>query len=596
MSARRAGRGGVRVDLAVTVGLVVLILGPALLPGYLLRGDWVFVPHQPWKPEWLGTGGAFPRSAPMDAVVWLLTLALPGWAVQKLLLAGALVAGGLGAGRLVASRPWYARGAAIVLFLWNPYVAERLLIGQWALVVGYALLPWVALAALTWARGDSAAAGRGLPRLRWRRAAPLVLTLGLSAVASPPSGAMAVLVAVGVTAGALRGVAGVRRSGGRLLAVLGTGALVNLVWVVPALAARAAPLPADADQFGAFAARAESPLGVLAGLLSLGGIWKSSVVPGARTSAVVVAVAGLVTVASLMVLYRERAREDRPPERALLPGAAAVAVTSFLLAALPTLPGVADALDRAATMAPGLGLLRDSHRFVAPVVLLLLPAAAALVEAVAVAARPGREALRVVAALVALAPMLLLPGLAWGAAGALVPVRYPQEWSTVSGLLDAAPPARVVVLPWAGSYRGFAWNGYRAVLDPAPRFLPGQVLVDDRVLLHGRTLPGEDPVAARVTAALDAPDPAAALRALGVGWVLVEKGMRTGTVPDGVVVHDGPGLQLADLRNGTFRDLRLTNSWLVAAVDISILLLLLTSVAVIVLTPVYAERNIPGEG
>ena len=50
-----------------------------------------------------------------------------------------------------------------------------------------------------------------------------------------------------------------------------------------------------------------------------------------------------------------------------------------------------------------------------------------------------------------------------------------------------------VVLPWAGSYRGFDWNHRRAVLDPAPRFLPGTVLVDDSVRLVDRVVPPEDP-------------------------------------------------------------------------------------------------------
>ena len=40
-------------------------------------------------------------------------------------------------------RPLPARLAAGVFYAWNPYLAERLLIGQWALLLGYAGLPWV---------------------------------------------------------------------------------------------------------------------------------------------------------------------------------------------------------------------------------------------------------------------------------------------------------------------------------------------------------------------------------------------------------------------------------------------------------------------
>src|SRR6266700_8294456 len=39
--------------------------------------------------------------------------------------------------------PALAALAAGVCYAWNPFVAERLLIGQWALLLGYAGLPWV---------------------------------------------------------------------------------------------------------------------------------------------------------------------------------------------------------------------------------------------------------------------------------------------------------------------------------------------------------------------------------------------------------------------------------------------------------------------
>ncbi len=54
--------------------------------GYVLRGDMVFVPDQPWKAGWLGLDGRVPRFVPGDAFVWLLGVALPGDLVQKLVL------------------------------------------------------------------------------------------------------------------------------------------------------------------------------------------------------------------------------------------------------------------------------------------------------------------------------------------------------------------------------------------------------------------------------------------------------------------------------------------------------------------------------
>src|SRR5439155_1159758 len=55
--------------------------------------------------------------------------------------------GRAGAAALLPREPWFARLAAGVFYTWNPFVAERLIIGQWALLLGYAGLPWVLRAA-----------------------------------------------------------------------------------------------------------------------------------------------------------------------------------------------------------------------------------------------------------------------------------------------------------------------------------------------------------------------------------------------------------------------------------------------------------------
>ena len=152
-----------------------------------------------------------------------------------------------------------------------------------------------------------------------------------------------------------------------------------------------------------------------------------------------------------------------------------------------------------------------------------------------------------VVGLLVVAPILLLPSLAWGSLGVLDNSTYPQEWDAVADHLEEHGPGRSVVLPWAGSYRGYDWNDRRAVLDPAPRYLPGDVLIDDRLFVDGTTIPSEDPLVDDVAEALEADDPAAALRDLGVRWVVVEKGMQSGPVPAGTTVYDGEHLTLVDL-------------------------------------------------
>ncbi len=142
------------------VGVVagVLALGPALGPGHVLRYDMLFVPDLSLPTVLAGADG-FPRAIPSDAVVAALSLLLPGDVVQSLALLAVFAVGGAGAFRLLVrlvcdgpAAPGCGRvpGAVLaagagagVLYVWNPFVAERLLLGQWAMLLGYAGLPWV---------------------------------------------------------------------------------------------------------------------------------------------------------------------------------------------------------------------------------------------------------------------------------------------------------------------------------------------------------------------------------------------------------------------------------------------------------------------
>jgi hypothetical protein len=279
-------------------------------------------------------------------------------------------------------------------------------------------------------------------------------------------------------------------------------------------------------------------------LLSMGGIWKTSVVPPERTHVVVVGVAALLAVACLAGFWYAVPLLGRATAAAV----AAVGGLALVLAAVPALSPVARGLGTLSTDWAAIGILRDSQRYLAPLGLVLAVGAGALVERLVARARGGQTAWWSVAFLVVAAPVLLLPSLAWGLAGGLRPVHYPDEWDQVAARVADGGGA-TVTLPWTGSYRGFAWNGHRAMLDPAPRFLPGDVLVDDRVFLRDAVLRGEDPFLARVKVALEAEDPAQALGDLGVRWVLVEKGngVEPSDVPPGDLVLDGSSLSLVDL-------------------------------------------------
>jgi hypothetical protein len=506
----------------MSVLLAVVALAPALGPGYVLSYDMVAVPRLDLTRDVVGLGDGLPRAVPVDAVVALLTYVVPGWLVQKAALLAALVVAGAGAGRL-AQRLLPDDAAALLVatavYLWNPYVAERLVLGHWALLLGYAVLPWLAGAAADFRRGDRRALAR------------LVALTGVAAL-TPTGGLLALLMLCCVLAGYWR----------RLAIALVAWVLVNAPWWLPGLLHVGLPGGDPAAGVKAFAVRSENLLGPLGAVASLGGTWNSGVVPGSRDT-----VLGVLATALVVVVTAAGTQVLRRSADPWLVGRLAVAAgVGLVLALLGAVPGVRDLLAELIDAVPAAGLLRDGQKWLAPWALLLsLLAGAASARAARVVRDAGVRALVPVAAV--LVVVALLPDLVWGASGRLRPADYPPEWDRVRAAV-AGGDGDVVVLPW-GSFRAFGWNGRRTVLDPAPRYLPGSVVSSDDLAVGDLRVAGDGRRSAAAARALDQPDPGAALLALGVRFVLVHVG-QPGTAPDppaGRVVVDTPTLRLLRL-------------------------------------------------
>lgn len=495
---------------AVAVALTAGILGPALLGrGFVLVYDMVFVPRQPLLPASLGIGSALPRAVPADAVVALVSTVLPGELVQKLVLAGALLAGALGVARLVPSGSTVIKVVAAVTYTWNAYVAERLFLGHWPVLLAYGTLPWVVLAGLRVraCSGGPPALAAGptescpAPGARGRAWARLVLAM-VPAMLGPTGG----LLAAGAACAAVG-----RRDVPR---AAGLGLLLNAPWWVPSVL-RAGAAVSDPAAVGAFAARGESWGGPVLSVLGLGGVWNAEVVPASRDSPVVPLVsAGAAALAMWGCLLLARRWGPRPARALLLLAAAGVLVA--VAGSVPVLDG---GLRWAVAHVPGAGLVRDGQRWAAWWALLVALGVALGVEELARRLRDplGHGAVLVGAALL---PLAMLPDLAWGGLGRLQPARYPADWASVAAIIANENAGRrdVLVLPFM-TYRAFGWNGDRVLLDPAPRLLPAATVTEDALPVGDTTIRGEDPTAERARRALAAgtlPD--------GVGWVVVEHG------------------------------------------------------------------------
>lgn len=494
----RRGKPGAWWSAAWPGGLSLLVVLPLLAPGYVLVYDMVFTPRQYLMPDSLGLSDVLPRAVPADAIVALLTRLVPGQLVQKSVLLLALGLAGIGVARLSRLPGW---GGALAggLAVWNAYVAERLLLGHWTLLLAYGCLPWLLMA---------------LADLRQSRPGALARTwLWMAGCAlSPQAAAVAGLVVLAFMAWP----AG--RAPGTLRHTVAALIVVNLPWLLPG-AFQASGGRADAAGLSAFAPRAELPgAGALGSLLGLGGIWNAEVVPVSRTLAT--ATAGTVLVVALAV-YGLRGWLSASP--ATGPGLVLAAGCGFGIAVLGVLATRWSALSDALVVIPGSGLLRDSQKFLAP--LALLESVTFAHGVVRLGSRLSRRARGWLLTAGLALPVLLMPDLALGAAGRLAPATYPSDWNRVRAVLSGrAGHGDLVSLPWQ-PFRRFGWNEHRTQLDPGPRYLPVGVVVPDDLSVAGVTVADGDKRADEITRALAGPaDYAAVLPPLGVGWLLVQHG------------------------------------------------------------------------
>ncbi|MFB9314857.1 hypothetical protein [Nocardioides plantarum] len=492
-------RESARVDgwvILWSVVLAVLMLGPALARGFVLTYDMVWVPDLALRADFLGVGSSLPRAVPSDAVVALLDEVVPGELLQKLVLLGALVGAGTGAARLLRDLPLSGRLLAVTVFQWNPLVLERLHIGHWPVLIGYAALPWIIVSARTWVRS-----GR----------APLALCLLLPLASLSAS--------AGVAAGLALVLAGVTRRPAQALAVVALAVAANAPWFVAGLlhAGNATTAGAGAQ---AFALSGEGSIPAPVAALTLGGIWNSEVVPDSRAGLL-----GWIATVVLLALAAAGARRwwqrtERREAVALL----ALWGTGYLLAVATWL--APDAAGWLFSTVPGAGLFRDGARSLVLCGPLLVSLVAHGLEPGVRLIAPDPGSRRVFTPVLVVLPAVLLPGALLGAGGSIGAVDYPDSYVAARTTLarEATAGGDLVSLPLS-SYRRPSWNADRKVLDPVWRYLPRDYVASDELVVAGVTLPGEDPRVTQVRAALDRATPkarAAALAALGVGVVVTD--------------------------------------------------------------------------
>lgn len=304
--------------------LIGALLWPFATPGGLLHRDMAVLAHPALSPSALGFGDLPARNAPQDGLLALVGMLIDASWFARFLLLSAAILGCVGARDLARACQSGRLGTllAITMTTANPFVVERLLQGQWSLVVAAWLVPGIAV----WSS-----------QARWSFALPALWLASLT-----PTGAVIASV-----------VALVSRPRWLLATYCVT---ISLPWLVPSLLSRPTTLGAGAS---IFAPRAEHLVGTAGSLVGLGGIWNAQAVPASREHGW--ALAGVLLF--LLLLLGSR----RVPRRWLV-------LASIGLCGAFTMSMAPSVAEFCVVRIPGAALFRDSHKLV----MLAIPAYAFL--------------------------------------------------------------------------------------------------------------------------------------------------------------------------------------------------------------------------
>ena len=248
------------------------------------------------------------------------------------------VLGCAGVVALLDREPLPARLAGGVFYAWNPYVAERLIIGHWALLLGYAGLPWALRAVLN---PDEAS---------WRWTGRLCLSLVPAVIGG--------FAAMTITSLVVVPVALLTRSARRAAIALAALVTGSLPWLIPPCSTRCTPIQAGWPR----SPRGPTRRSAAWHLLMLGGIWNAQTVPkgyGGAWSALWLVVA-IVALAGYLA-------GARPSRR--WPGLGVAAVAGLLIGCIGVTAAGRDLLRSVTDAWPGAAVLRDAQQFVAPLAL-----------------------------------------------------------------------------------------------------------------------------------------------------------------------------------------------------------------------------------
>ncbi len=518
-----------RIDIAgasIYLLVAVAIFAPLLASGFIVTLDMIFVPHIPMP-------NSITSSYLFHAALHILSIVIPAHILEKIVLVSAMLLAAFGMHRLLrklqpeGNMSMWGVVVASIFFAVNPFTYERYMAGQYAVLLGYALLPWLTNIMVQFGRAPSF--GKSV------RLGLIITLIGIVSIHTLADVTVLVAAAAAVALWHHRGaVRGYVQWGG-------VAAIITIVlssyWLVPLLLGYGATSQTINSFTGAdtsaFATTGANPAVRIFEMLRLEGFWAEAhnlfLLPQDVTK-----LWGLLALIIIAVVVYGTVRAWRRHPRLLLTLGGSAAIGLVLAAGV---------LGGWAAHVPLLAGLREPQKLVALVALYYAVSLAFGVNALAKIAREQGTIIWSISRIAFIAvPLLLTRVMLGGFGGQLVPRQYPAEWVTAKAQLDADPAAyQTLALPWH-QYMSFAFAG-RIIANPLPLYFERPMIVSTNPELSGASGGAQDAAQVaigRLLAQKNSAAVAATLAQYHVKYVVVAKEMDWQT--DNFVAH-APGMK-----------------------------------------------------
>ncbi len=482
--------------LVVYSSVALLVLYDLLLPGYVLTLDMVFAPGMKvLPPERVDLWDAFygfeypwPSGiVPFLAALSALSRLVDAWIIQKVILFLILFLSGVSAHRLCPAEHEAGKYFAGLLYMLNPFVYVRFMVGHWLILLAYSITPFAVKAMIGFFED---------PKVRGGVRVALFLT-----VVGVFSSHLLLLDIFIMIAFFLAKAAGSRDRSKlvmRTMMVLAILVPLNAYWIVPSLFEKTVLTQISYEDLVAFTSRSwGAGFNILFSAASLHGFWRQP--EGYTYISNVLPYWYLAYGFILFLAIQGFLAETHDKKMGVYVGALGTVAVASLFAATgistPYFSGFFKLVFEATSFLRG---FREPQKFVAVLALAYSLLGGLGVSELLLGIKKGRRRMKRVAALAFTIIALTTPftyslNMLGGFNGQLKPVDYPKEWYEANDYLNSREDSfNILFFPWH-LYMAFTWTD-RTIPNPASAFFDHPVVSGENIEVNAIETQSTKPV------------------------------------------------------------------------------------------------------